>query len=385
MKDSRSFDYFRHNATLALMGFDRKSEFWARMVPQLSESSTAVMRAVLALSALYEETHGGSGSDVVFLRQYNKSIRQLCAGREKSPVQLTLTCCVLFITLENLAGDHLAALSHLRSGLALLKEWLREELTSVEERADREVLTVVFRRLDMQATTFLGSRQPELVYYSDEESAMVQAGCKEFGSLVEAQLALEGIEIRLFYTLTLKSFQGMQRDCAREQLLQGLSARFEEWKASFDAFGTKQSALSSEDRELSLLLDLHYESTTTMIDLNSSSIPDITVSSPSLDPQFARMNELCCSLLHASSNSTFAADTGIIAPLYFSAMNAHDVRTREEAMGLLRSMRGREGFWNGRTAAAIAEKVLRSEAEGAGLRLEGGVMELVEAYCITCC
>ncbi len=155
-RDMRGFDYFRYNASLALMGFDHRSEFWSRMVPQLSEISPAVLRAVLALSALHEhafdtdETSLVCSSNVVCLRQYNKSIRHLCSRQAALPMQFTLTCCVLFICLENLGGNHQTALSHLKNGLALLREWHAEDVQSASESHDREILTIVFRRLDMR-------------------------------------------------------------------------------------------------------------------------------------------------------------------------------------------------------------------------------------------
>lgn len=85
-KDSRSFDYFRHNTLSGLMGFAHNSEFWNQTVLQFCEASPAVFHAVLGLSALHEALLEGTRLDatpngrLALLQQYNKSIKLLRSG-----------------------------------------------------------------------------------------------------------------------------------------------------------------------------------------------------------------------------------------------------------------------------------------------------------------
>jgi hypothetical protein len=104
---------------LGLRGYDYQSDFWSEMVLQLSHASPAVLHAALALSACNEQLNSGPatipGRDRLFLLQYNKSIGHLRSRKLLQPVEFTLTCCILFICLENAQGHHEMALTHLRN------------------------------------------------------------------------------------------------------------------------------------------------------------------------------------------------------------------------------------------------------------------------------
>jgi hypothetical protein len=92
VKDSRSFDYFRRITLSGLIGFGHNSEFWNQTVLQFCEASPAVLHAVLGVSALHENLLKQDGvdpmlnGDLVFLKQYNKSIKFLQSGQESQSI-----------------------------------------------------------------------------------------------------------------------------------------------------------------------------------------------------------------------------------------------------------------------------------------------------------
>ena len=401
-KESRYFDLFRHRTILGLMGFDNGSTFWSYMVLQFSQSSPAVLHAALALGALHEHLGGDPNaigdtkSYRLCLMQYNKSIGYLRSRRSRQPIQLTLTCCILYICLENAQGNHGTALEHLQNGLKILQDWKMDTNTSASEDLVVKNLTNVFRRLDMQATVFLDSRQPELNATSIVQSPKTDHTVPIcFSSMRDAQISLEEIELRLFYVLTTKSSQ--HHSCQshdemlsiRAPLLRGLSGRFKEWKETFDSFSIGESErMQTKDLRLGVLLALHYETTSLMLDTKTKPAPDME-DILTWESQITRINDLSRSLIRSSSSDSrfeFSADTGVIAPLYYAAMRATSSPVRQQAIEILRSVKCKEGFWDAETAARIAENVSQVKRAGTpGLPVTGSIPVLAKAHCVVTC
>jgi hypothetical protein len=243
----------------------------------------------------------------------------------------------------------------------------------------RDIITRVFRRLDMQATVFLDSRQPHINATSvDESPERNQFVPESFSSLRDAQVALERIEICLFYVLTTKP----NSELSQKVLLGGIAARFSQWKAAFDSFSIRESeSMQREDLQLGVLLGLHFQTTSLMLDIKA----DLS-STSTKGARFQQINDLSRSLINSSSSKfKFAADTGIVAPLYFTAMNVTNMSTRQEAIDLLRLVKVKEGFWDAAIAASIAENVARVKETGrSGVAVTGGIPLLAEAHYIKC-
>jgi hypothetical protein len=400
-KENRDFDYFRHKAISELMGFDTKSDFWGHVILQFSEASPAVFRAVLSLSSLHETTYGQSrmvscvADRVSFLRQYNKAIRQLCDRQTAQPVQFTLTCCVLFICLENLRGDYDAALLHLEKGLEILKEWRTQEVTS-DEREARDVITKVFQRLDMQATTFLDSRKPRC-NASQMDGALKRQENKPMVivNLQQARTTLEVLVSKLFYIITTKSnpehpswSEQNEYLPARKSLLHGLNIEFSGWKSAFDVFSLQESRKwQREELRLSVLLALHHHTTSLMLDIRLDTDTKGIYRGTPKDAEWESVNDICESMINSLSATkpSFSADIGLIAPLYFTAMQANNLRICQRSIDLLYQVKWKEGFWDAGTAARIAEKILHNQITGpAGSGSTAGIAGLSKIHCVTC-
>jgi hypothetical protein len=118
------------------------SAFWRRLTPATGCQDEAVKYAVVALAAAYqlfrpphEATAAASSIDidgfsrgdleVFMIQQYNRSIEQLQsrhAGSSASEsIRVTLVCCLAFISLETLRGNHSVAVTHLINGLRILQ------------------------------------------------------------------------------------------------------------------------------------------------------------------------------------------------------------------------------------------------------------------------
>ncbi|KAL7906648.1 hypothetical protein GGI35DRAFT_112102 [Trichoderma velutinum] len=390
-EEYRYFEYFCRYVLHRLTGFDYQSKFWNEIVPQFSESSPAVLHAVLALSALYEYLDDNSKGthiwDKLILKQYNRSIRCLRLAPSPQPIQFTLTCCILFITFESAQDDYQNALLHLQSGLDILKDWRTKEIKSFLEGQDREVISETFRRFDMQATTFLNSRQPHLIATADVKS-LDRNFCLPmlFSSLHDAQASLENIEIRLFYILTAKPstlhqswLQYGDLTATKPVLLRGLKVQFLQWRKTFDTyFNNEKKNMKARDLQLALLLELHHQTTSLMLDLKAELSPRSSV-----DTQCTIINELSKALIHSFSTSklTFLADTGIIGPLYFAAISTTNAHIRHQSISLLKSVSWKEGLWDSKIVVQIAENLPIVKEPGiVGVAVTGGVPELAKVY-----
>jgi hypothetical protein len=372
------------------MGFDHNSVFWNQTVLQFSAGSPAVLHAVLSVSALHEDLLEGrsitstSSGEMLFLKQYNKAIQHLRSSQDFQAVSATLICCILFVCLENFRGNHDTALAHLQSGLKILQDWRTKEIESTSEIDVRESITRVFRRLDMQATAFMDSRQPHINATSVDEYAPESSNSASsyFKSLQQAQDEFERIAIRLFYVLTLKSHP--KYSPTRTTLLRGLAIRFNAWKKSFDTFSDRESpSMDTRDLQLSVMLGLHFQAATLMLDLRANPV----VFENEIDLKCVRIINLSRSLINSSnlSKPKFSSDMGVIGPLYFAAMNASP-SIRQQAIDLLYRIKGKEGFWDPRTTAKIAKEVLiiQQHVKSPGLPVTGGVQFLAAAHRIPC-
>ena len=79
------------------------------------------------------------------------------------------------------------------------------------------------------------------------------------------------------------------------------------------------------------------------------------------------------------------SSSGVVAPLYFSAMNAKSASVRQRAIELLRTAKGEEGFFSPQAIAGIAEKVSHVKESGSdSVAVTGGIPSLATAHSVPC-
>ena len=134
-KELRSFKYFQSRVNSISGHFE--SDFWSRLVLQVSYTEPTVRHAVLALSSVYEvHEFGQQGLDAPVydsngvlmnrdaLGQYTKAVTILSQSlsQKQTSIQVALVNCLLFIWLEFLRNDFKTSLKHLKSGLKIIKD-----------------------------------------------------------------------------------------------------------------------------------------------------------------------------------------------------------------------------------------------------------------------
>lgn len=388
-KEHRYFDQFRHRTMFGLMGVNKDSNFWRRMILQLSEAYPAVLHAVIAISALHEQlTKPSNATQRVFLQQYNKSIRHIRSLESDNKIQVTLACCIIFVCLENAQGNHERALEHLENGLRVYNVWALQDVRPAVKEAQENILEII-TRFDVQATSFWDSRKPLLI----PDSTSNEPECGDcFPSLHAASLAQQYYELRVFYVLTAVSPKSSRRERPanfevmfphRTKLLHSFNVGMLSWKRAFDGLCQAEAAKWDKNEiHRSLLLQLHYQSLSLVVDLRANSRVETDLLPASENQRFQAIIDISRSvIMHASSdyNDDFlTADGGVIASLYFIAMSAPDTHLYQQAIDLLRMVKKKEGFWQASAVLKVAEKVAERRREGTGQHLHGGVLELAE-------
>jgi len=167
-----AFHFFRTMTVLKLPGVFG-SDFWEKLVFQISFREPAVLHAVIALAALHRRgvtpgqlrrpitavDHTGAAAmdanERLALQQYNKAIRHLRPHLENQgseSVRITLASCVIFTCIELLKGDNDTSRAHLKSGLKLLQQIYSTASSETDWTDDN--LSEAFTRIYIQPSLF---------------------------------------------------------------------------------------------------------------------------------------------------------------------------------------------------------------------------------------
>ena len=181
-REGRAFAFFLHQAAPVLSGA-LDSNFWARLVPQLSHSEPIIWNAVLAIGSLYEhprasryplalvsvppvlDTHHHQS-----LTWYNKAIAQLNTHMQQNPgdSSIALLSCLLFLCIEFQQDNYDNSLALLGQGFKLLSSTTAAEAA---RNPVRDLVAPFFARHALLASTFSTSdwhsRENSQVFESD--------------------------------------------------------------------------------------------------------------------------------------------------------------------------------------------------------------------------
>jgi hypothetical protein len=162
--ERRSFYYLRERAIYDISGYF-ESEFWDRLVLQISHTEPTVRHALLALSSLCETyeseninqdpTNDQDKFRIQFaLQQYNKAVRLLAdyLPTSQARLEVILTSCLVFILLEFMRNDFDAGLKHLKGGLKILDHVRQPATEALKSQYIDASLIHWFGRLKIQAT-----------------------------------------------------------------------------------------------------------------------------------------------------------------------------------------------------------------------------------------
>lgn len=418
--ERRSLSYFRARTTDDLSGcFD--SNFWNQLVLQLCHTEPAVKHAVVALGAALEAYQAGDTSHLrnpgLVLQEYNKSItclnNQLSTPSNRS-TEVTLICCVLFVCFECIRCNYNAALLHLSSGIEILKSKRRAmnarsytDTPYLDPHIEEEDMFELYSRFDISANAPLDNRPPQVPVRLPDD--LVDSNQIPFQHLGEARRRLHTlINLTLYLAMSHYQCRGMldllptEAETERSKLLVAV----QQWAFQLDAFlkSPRMSKLSSRDLQAAFTLIVHQRIILVMLEMSPYSdwsvmrryneevervisiaswlVRPSSSSSPALDLRRSSNSNLYADSPAGSEPArSFSADMAIIVPMYYFCMNCPSTTLRQKKLNVLHNdeLPLREGLWDSRLIADIAEKAILPGSEDILKTFEGCVTDLANA------
>lgn len=213
-QEKRGFQYFVTETGGDLSGYFTSS-FWSHLVLQVCVAEPSLRHAVVAIGALHEEfAHNRlsyqmemqSKKQLFAISQYTKAIghlRKSLASGNQAPLTALMSC-ILFACFDSLRGHFDNAMTHLQSGLKILRDY-KPQTTEDAHTVETHIIPL-FMRLSIQAIIYVDTRstpeRKDLVNELTLICAKEKEVPREFESLEEARKHMNqsahGI-FRMFY------------------------------------------------------------------------------------------------------------------------------------------------------------------------------------------
>lgn len=367
------------------------NDFWARLVMQTAHAYPVVQYAVHATAALYETYIMRSDADLLqgmldspasraaMLR--NKAVKVLSEQlrMDRLPRQVVLTCCLLFVWLELLRNDFEAAITHLKSGLRILRDMKQQQQQSqlhtsashsgfnpmLLKDVDRTI-SHMFTRLQIQVTIH-GSPGSDVKFTPTASplETIIQQVPSSFADVAEARDCLDNISTFAFRLIRQKQqFEASQRPKAtispnstwplliraRDSYL----AHLEQWHTAFQNSMHLITAVGADSPAI-LLLRINY---TMVIMVMKNLFTESELAYDRYNVDFDQLVGLAEAILRHSrretSCSALSLDAGILPCLFYTSLKCRDTAIRRRALHVLKSAPEREGLWHRDSIIAAA-------------------------------
>lgn len=361
--ERRALEFFIKAAGPSLSG-PTDPYFWTHLVVQFSTFEPAVRHSVVAISSLYEQIQIDPDSvyplvdNRLALNHYNSAIRKL-KTMENEP--LVLLVCVLFVCIEFLLGNRVAAISHCNHGVHIL------ENVEASYPWTKEYLAPIIRRLTMFPFFFTldGSDFPKLLGLEDQTPA-------SFNSIDEAQYYLSSITSRTIrlvrwgdtYRLGDMRHKPVSEDLLSEQ--DTIRSLLSEWNSRFLDLRDRSDAPVLPDEMLCSIIS-RYEIACIWVEAAfeySEMVYDEYLDK--FRSMVARAAELQASKTSKpdsiQNGPKFIFEMGFLPLLYYIVIKCRCLETRTQALLLMKSLGvAKENLWEASTMHAAGRRIVELE------------------------
>ncbi|KAL3456432.1 hypothetical protein BJX64DRAFT_41327 [Aspergillus heterothallicus] len=391
--ERRCFNLFQ-SRTIPMFVTLFDSDLW-NVVLQMSQQDSSVCHAVVALSALHEETllrlpdpAPDSPHWDFALKQYGRSLGTLARRLESNDPQMrytALVCCLMFILFEFLNDNYGGALVHLQSGVNVLannkgqiarETIIRSTIPALgSNSSDFEVaLQRTFAHLDVQSAHFEPNKTG--VHFYPTNGELVDLGCYtlSFDTLNEAKEAIDPLLNNVFH-IWKKSESTLRRqlvtpdagyfDLLAEQ--QSMRTYLSDHVAAFNELLTRYTPNSSKEARSVDIIRLHH----VILQLNIEGC--VSLSEMVFDnylPQWAEAVDLADRVIKSSVAEfgvglpNLTIDLGVSLPLSWVALKCRDFTLRQRAIDLLRLWPHSEGLHDTALLMNLGREIFAIEREG---------------------
>ncbi|SPO06543.1 uncharacterized protein DNG_09233 [Cephalotrichum gorgonifer] len=384
------------------------TDFWYNYALPLGHTAEAVKYAICALGAAHrafkfqdmKEHPSLHELRNLSVQQYNQAIHCVKAIMEKATteqhMEIILSCCVIFISIENLHGRYAESLRHLKAGTSLLISLMSktdptEDLREFEgiHPDDRATNTPKFLNHASQALCRLGNDAwgyardmiaPDLNFDATTNNDLLfpRSG---FTSVGDAEQSFHNVAKlfeadRMFSALSTSaqtqshsdesqievSFMTSRVPAQYQQLpLEELKPIFNHWSERFDLFrlqldkskATSQEVLRTRALAVDQALWTGFLKCDIWTDYQQDDYEEIL-----------RRAESLVKLDAFQTNPVFAFDGSLIMSLAIPSVRSMDCDLQWRAIRLLRSFWRREGMWDSQELADILEAMMIAKSRG---------------------
>ncbi|QDS70105.1 hypothetical protein FKW77_005179 [Venturia effusa] len=380
--ERRALEFFFHETAPQLSGFFT-SRFWNGSVLQMSLSEPAIRYATMAVSAMYEDESLYGKSPVArtesharfALESYNKAIASLIEAAKANPdsVRVPLMAAIIFICLDFLRGNVASAITHIESGINILKGWRRKHSggrppfahsnIAAEEAFIERDLVPIFSCLNMLSSLF--GRRSMAIYANS-----LDAG-ESFESPPPAtSIAIARVELTDLVNVIVRFIQSVgeskyRSDVSIDMIVEQIRLQklFDRWQANYLQLLAKEADAQTEyDKKGENLVQAL--SITLSLWLAASLSPHETIWDQYKD-DYEKIVTLTQTLVPevADHSKHFSFEIGIIAPLHFVAWKCRWPHIRRKALALLKASPRRECLFESYDSCAVFTRVMHVEEE----------------------
>jgi hypothetical protein len=361
------------------MGMHFDAGFWKRFVVPASMAEPALRHAMVAVGIFAQQREipldvktAVDGTAIEALSNYNKSIGLLTKLVSSSPksTDVVLLACILFICVELLRGDDVAAIQHFRGGMTIITDTVSRAKNSTSTGSELTISHVndsilpVFNRLEML-----------FILFGNEASwpypmALSQTVPATFASVAHARdsmVHLMNLSLRFVRTVQLLEYDPCAIPVSAYDEQAALLRYLSLWRSRFSAFQTTHAQkLIPDDLYAANVLGIQYIVAYTWIS---------TVMDPFQCAHDAHVPAYTAAVVLAEQLGDFATTRGkparkannflldveIVGPVYYVSIKCREPAVRRRAIAALGSMQRREGLWDSKVAAAVARRVVTVE------------------------
>lgn len=394
----RALEYFCLK-TAPNLGMHFDADFWNRVLIPASVAEPALRHAMVAVGIFAEQRelmdiknyHSSylevaaenavpmplfplertpDGSDVLALSNYNKSIGLLTklVSASGETADLILLACILFICVELLRGDEAAAVRHFTGGMTILLDNLSHAQNSpgsaiMIDRVKASIMPA-FNRLEMLYALFGNNASWP---YAVSLPFSVPASFSSVGQARDSMVHLMNLSLRFIRTVQFLEYEPSAIPETAYEAQAALLTQLDLWQSHFSAYRRGlASKMTPDDAYASNVVEIQQIVAYTWL---STCMTPFQCAHDVHIPAYTRAIVLAEQLSSIASKRvkskgkavTFLLDVEIVGPLYWILVKCREPTVRRRANTVMRGLSRREGIWDSRILAAIAERVVAVE------------------------